>query len=68
MGDMPLELETDMHCRAIMVLMHLLNLEEVTFNSDDVRAAAGGEDSMNLRMFFDTEKATLTLRMEQVLE
>lgn len=68
MGEMPLEMETDLHCKAIMVLMYLLKLEEITFNSDDVKAAGRGEDFLNLRMAIDIKKNTLTLRLEQVIE
>lgn len=62
------EMETDFHCKAILALMHLLNLKEITFNNDDIRAAGEGEDFLNLRMSVNTRENTLTLRLEPVIE
>lgn len=61
-------METDLHCKAILVLMDMLGLKELTVNGDQVKAAGRGEDFLNLRMSIDTEKKLLTLRIEPVLE
>jgi hypothetical protein len=68
MEEMPVEMENDLHCKAILCLMHLLNLEQITFNHDDIKAAGKGEDFLNFWMSVDTVKNTLTLRLEQVLD
>jgi hypothetical protein len=68
MEEMTREMETDLHCKAIMVLMNMLGLTELTVNGDQVKAAGRGEDFMNLRMAIDIEKKLLTLRIEPVLE
>ena len=68
MEEMSTEMETDLHCKAILCLMRLLNLEQITFNADDIKAAGKGEDFLNLRMSIDTIQNTLTLRLEQVLD
>lgn len=68
MEEMTTEMETDLHCKAIMVLMNMLGLTELTVNGDQVKAAGRGEDFLNLRMAIDIEKKILTLRIEPVSE
>lgn len=65
MDQMPPEMEMDLHCKAILVLMHMLSLKELTINADQIKYAGGGEDFLNLRMAIDLEKRLLTLRVEQ---
>lgn len=64
MAEMTKEMETDLHCKAILVMMDMLGLKELIINGDQVKNAGRGEDFLNLRMSIDLEKRLMTLRVE----
>ena len=68
MATMTPEAESIFRAKAIIILMHMLNLREVTFNQTDLKAASHGEDEIDLCMSVNLVEETLTIKLRQVTD